>query len=196
MLLNTEQTITGNPALAQTTFHFDPHEHLDVKEICLYLDQGGYKPSPEEDLITPFYQDASQRVIATGFHECDSVFVMKTEVLLRLARERRGMGLEWEQWKSHAVEIQPGCCVDLWVSGPRLFCISRGGRDDGEASMGVYDFSAQASAWCMQTVTDEDGRPNSQIYGLPWDGSAIYLSNGGHDSIAVLMVSTPAPESD
>ena len=28
---------------------------------------------------------------------------------------------------------------------------------------------------------------SSPMYGLPWDGSAICLSGGGHDSIVVLM---------
>lgn len=62
--------------------------------------------------------------------------------------------------------------------------------------MDVYDFSAQASGRCIETVTDGEGRfqravrPKIQGYQLPWNALAIHFASGGHDSIVLLTVNT------
>ena len=181
--------------MTQTTLHFDRREHWNL-EAYLHLDQGGHKPSPQEDLLAPFYQDASQRVLAIELHDLNSVFVMKTEVLLQLARERGDTDLEWEEWKAHAVEVQPGGgYVGFWVSSPRLFRISWPKRWDEEMLLDVYDFSARASAQYMETVTDRNWgfsqvmQPSIQKHHLPRDVSARL--GVGHGGIVFLTVNTP-----
>ena len=191
MLLNTERTTTDGQTLAGTTFHLDPHWNWSLVKIRLYLEQGGHKPSPD-DLLAPFYQDASQRILAVGFNGHNSVFVTKIGALLELARERGGTHFEWEQWKAHVAEIQPECYTDLWISGPRIFYISIIKMDTMDVAIGVYDFSAYISAWGIKEVTGEDGRvlrvmlQSSPMYDLPWNGYAICLSGGGHDSIVLM----------
>lgn len=197
VLLNTEQTTTDSATPVQTTFHFDPQEHIDLEVMHLHLDLGAYKPSPEEDLLAPFYPDASERVLAVELYEYDFIFVMKTEVLLRLAQERGGADLQWGQWKTHAVRVQPGGRPALWVSGPRLFCTYWAGLGGGKTWMDVYDFSVQASARDAGIRVGGDGRVQGDVQWpsvqrcLPWGGSAVHFSNGGHDSIAFLMVNNP-----
>ena len=95
MLLNTEQATTGDSKLTQTTFHFEPR--AGTPEIL--IDKGEQKASPEEDLLAPFYQDPSQRMLAMKVykHSHTSIFVVKTGVLLGLARKWGGADLEWER---------------------------------------------------------------------------------------------------
>ena len=200
MLFNTEQTPIDHPRLAQTTFHFDPREHFDVDAIRLQLDQGGYEPSPEEASLAPFYQDASQRVLVVEFYSYESAFVIKAEALLKLAREQEGASLEWEQWNAHVVEIQTRDGIVLWVSGPRVFCICRTGEANEETWMNVHDFSPREFARCVETVTNSgDGMslhwvgwpPSVEKHRLPWHAPAIQFSDGGHDSIVLLLVNLP-----
>ena len=154
VLLNTDQTMTDDPTLAQTTFHFDP-DHSGANVVQLNLDEGGHEPSLEESSFAPFYQAASQRMLAIDLRRCNLVFVVKIDALLRLAEEWGGTDLQWGQWKVHTVEVQlgdrPG--VAVWISGPRLFCTY---RTDG-IWQEVYDFSPRASARRMETTTDRDG---------------------------------------
>jgi len=194
VLFNTEPTPI-DPTLAQTTFHFDPREHSDVNEIRLQLDQGGYKPSPEEASLAPFYQDASQRVLAVEFYMNESAFVMKAEALLKLARERGGADLEWKQWNAHAVEVQTRGGIVLWVSGPRVFYICRTGQANGETWMNVHDFSPREFARCVETITNSrDWRLLPRVGWPPGvekhhlRASAIRFSDSGHDSIVLLLV--------
>jgi len=197
VLINTEQTPIYHPTLAQTTFHFDAREHSDMATIHLHLDRGGHKPSPEEVLLAPFYQDASQRVLAVELRSRELAFVMKAEVLLKLARERGGADIEWEQWNAHTLEVQTGDSTVLWVSGPRVFCWTGGA--DGTSWMNVRNFSPRELATCMKTVTDSKGgrllrvrRPRSVVrHPLPWYSFAIQFLDGGHNGIALVMVKVP-----
>jgi len=200
VLFNTEQTPIDHPTLVQTTFHFDPREHFDVDGIRLQLDQGGYEPSPEEASLAPFYQDASQRVLVVEFYSYESAFVMKVEALLELAREQGGADLEWEQWNAHVVEIQTRGGIVLWVSGPRVFCICRTEQANEETWMNVHDFSPREFARCVETVTNSrDGMflrrvgwpPSVEKHHLPWHAPTIQFSDGGHDSIVLLLVNLP-----
>ena len=196
MLLNTEQATTDDAALAQTTFHFDPDAHLNLKIAYLHLDQGGHKPSREEGLLAPFYPDTSQRVLAVQFHDYhQSVFAMKTEILLRLAQGRGGTDVYWAQWGAHTVEILPETPDALWISGPRLFRAFGAELEDDRAWIDVYDFSAQGSARRLEERTNRDDVvqqitwPSVRRHQLPWDGSSIHFGNGGHDSVVFLTVS-------
>jgi len=168
-----------------------------VYATLLHLDQGGHKPSSEEALFAPFYRDASQRVLAVQFYPYESAFVMKAETLLKLARERRGANLAWEEWNAHAVEIQTRDSTVLWVSGPRVSYICCTGGEDGKTWMNVHDFSPREFAECAEIVADsrdgmfqQEGWPaNVEEYLLPWNAPITsWLSGGGHDSIVVLMV--------
>jgi len=196
VLINTEQTLIDHSTLTQTTFHFDPHEHSDVTTIRLHLDRGGQKPSVEEALFAPFYQDSSKRVLAVELHSYGSTFVVKAEVLFKLARERGGADLEWEEWKAHMAEIQTRDATILWVSGPRVLCICLTGGPNWRSWMDVHDFSSRELARCMETVTDSKGgrllrvrRPQSVVrYRLPWDTPAIQFLDGCHDSTALVIV--------
>ena len=194
MLTNTEQTTVVGSTLTQTTFHFGPLGHLGRGMVYLRIEQGSHRPSPEEILLAPFFPDPSQRLLAIELRNCGSAFVMKTEVLLRLAQEWGDVALEWEQWRAHSIEVRPGDVSNLWISGPRLFCMTgpRGKRMD------VYDFSPQASARHLETTTDRDGmvqlfmRPSIQNY-LPWHSLSptVHCADCGHDSIVFLMVNAP-----
>jgi len=167
-----------------------------VYAILLHLNQGGYKPSSEEALLAPFYQDASQRLLAVQFYPYRFSFVVKAETLLKLAREQSGANLAWEEWNAHAVKIQTRGSMDLRVSGPRVFyiCCTRG--EGGGTWMNVHDFSPREFARCVEPVTDgRDGKfprvgwqPSVEKHRLPWHAPAIEFMDGGHDSIVVLMV--------
>ena len=172
VLLNTEQRV-DDPKLAQTTFRLDTHKDRYVETFCLHLDQGGHEPTPEEDSLAPFYQDPSQRMLALEFRRGRSVFVVKTEVLLELARERGGAELGWEQWRAHVVEvISHDTSESLWISGSRLFCVR---EDCGDAQVYVYDFSPRGSAGCIRKVAHDDG--------------GGHVANGvGHSKVGIAVV--------
>lgn len=196
VLFNTEQMPTGHSALTQTTFHFELDEPSYDGAMHLYLDQGGHKPSREEALLAPFYQDPSQRVLAVYFLEWDHIFAIKIEVLLKLARERGGTDVEWQQWNGHAIEVQPGSGELVWVSGPRLFYASWIG---GASWMNVHDFSLREFARCSETIVDsKDGKPlyvmwpTTNPHRLPWNPPKVQFLCGGHDSIAFLKVNIPS----
>jgi len=156
VLLNTEQTTAGGAIPIQTTLYFGPSRHLDLDLGCFHLELGGHEPSLEESSLAPFYPDPSQWILAVK-HDCESIFVMKTETLLRLAQEWGDAALEWDQWRARVIEVRPGDVKALWISGPRLFCMSGTTFDLEGTRMDVYDFSAQASTRHLETITDKDG---------------------------------------
>ena len=198
VLLNTEQATTDDPGPTRTVFHFDPREHSFVEVM---FDRGGYKPSPEEVLLAPFYQDTSQRIFAMKVYKDShsSIFVMRIELLLKLAREWGGTDLEWEQWGTHAVQVLPGGKSDPWISGSRLLCMCWTRRNYRGPWVDVYNFSPRASARYVETATEDDGkavrrmRPSVEGRRLPWDALEVHFSTGGHDSIAYFTVGSPSP---
>ena len=196
VLLNTEQTVDDS-RLVQTAFWLQAPEDWYVEVPDLRLDQSGHEPTPEEDSLAPFYQDPSQRILVVEFFEGKSVFVMKTEALLELARGRGGTELGWEQWRAHVVEAPADNSRFLWVSGPRLFCVR---RENENAWLDVYDFSPRASARHMQKVAYYDAGimwqigPNTERRRLPQHTAIGHYANGGHDSIVFLEVITLAPK--
>ena len=199
MLLNTEQAATDDPRLTQTTFHSNPGEYLSA---AIAYGQGGHEASPG-DSLAPFYQDPSQRVLAIVLYAADymTVFVVKVEALLRLARERGSADIEWEEWRAYVVmvsfrqELRPR----LWVSGSRLLSIELNPDSDLVSWMDVLDFSPWESALHVETVSH--AFPDfvwgilppidSNILELPCDTIEIVFLNCGHDSLVYLMVRIP-----
>ena len=196
VLLNTGQATADDLGPTQTVFHFDPREPSHVHVI---LDQGGYRPSPEEVLLAPFYQDVSQRVLAVKVYKgrSSSIFIVKIEVLLKLAREWGGADLEWEQWGTYTVQVLPEEVSAPRISGSRLLCLCQTWEGDRRAWMSVYDLSPRASSQYVETATDNGGklvrriRPSVEEHLLPWDGTEVNFSTGGHDSVAYLTVRSP-----
>ena len=199
--MNTEQKV-DDPKLAQTTFWLDSHEDFRYMEgFWLHLDHRGHEPTPEEDSLAPFYQDPSQRMLVLGFRQDIYVYVMKAEVLLKLARERRGAGLVWGEWRTHVVEVILSFgTASLWVSGPRLFSLRLPKRRSGEWSwVDVYDLSPRAPVRHTEEAADNDERvmrtmvPNLGGYELSLRANMIQFAHGGHDSIVFLEVNALSP---
>ena len=192
VFLNAEQPKSDRPKPARTTFRFEP----GVSALETFFEKGGQKASPEEDLLAPFYQDPSQRILAIEVcgHPHVAFFAVKIEALLGLVREWGGADLEWGQWGTNAVEVpfEKGSEVHPWVSGSRLFCRCWFSAFGGDEWVDVYDFSPRASARYMGTVCDGDGkflrsmRSSVRKQVLPWE--LLYFSDGGHDSVAYFVV--------
>lgn len=148
---------------------------------------GTHQPSREDCLSAPFYPDPSQRVFAVEFQVC--ILVTKIEKLLRLAQERKGEDLRWEEWRAYAIRVSRGWedTGRLWVSDHLLFCVSP--TRSGETVMDVYDFSARASVTHTKTVEGwmaERFEPSvSQI--LPWGTNETVASCGCHGSITFVL---------
>jgi hypothetical protein len=187
--------ITSYEELAQTTFYFDPSGYWVFVRQDLVSDPAGYEPSYEDDLFAPFYPDASQRVLLLDHPDRLGPLVMKTEVLLRLARERKGQNLLWEEWQVHTTRVSFGVAIErLWVCGPRVLCVHS--TKDRQTLIDVYDFSAQASARYSGTIEGKMAErfvPNAtQI--LPWKVWEIAIPYGSHDKITFILVKIfPAP---
>ena len=186
-----------NPKLAQTTFWLDCHKDRYVEAFSLHHDQGGHEPTPEEDSLAPFFQDPSQRILALEFHQDERIFVMKVEILLKLAREHGGMELGWGQWRAHITRVVCWGKIFLWVSGSRLFFA---GQEDNCPWVQAYDFNPRAFAQRMKEVPCIKGGivremgPNSHWCMLFWRAHMIHFANGGHDSIVFLVVGVLAPK--
>ena len=189
MFLNTKQTTTGDKEFTQTTFYFNSRGDKPWSIPDIVSDLGGHVPSREDELFSPFYSDPSQRVLALAFS--GSISVVKTETLLTLARERKGERLHWGEWRTHITWIErDGYTSRLWVSGSRLCCVQLTGS--GEMLMDVYDFGAQASAECVESVEDGVSQrltPSiTQI--LPFEINEVIISHGCHDSLSFVLVKT------
>ena len=192
-----EQAKTDGMKRKRTVLHFYTPRYSPIQAMRLHFNRGGYKPSPEEDSLAPFCRDPSQQIVAVELYgdSYKSVFVMKIDGLLKLARECGSVDLKWEQLRGHMVEVLPrDHHAELWVSGSRLFRI-RQTRTDRVMRMDVYDFSVRASAPYMGT--DRRGwtmRPCIEGRHLPRDAYMTHFSDAGHDSIVHLMVRTPLSE--
>ena len=188
VFLDTNQTTIDGGELAKTFFRLDPYQHVRL-EPSFVSDLGGHGPSCEDDRFAPFYPDPSHRLLVIEFMGIGCLFVMKTEALLRLAREREGEELHWGEWKAHVTRISTD--VDtrkLWVSGPRLCFVYL--ADSGETLVDVYDFSAQTSA--RHTEAGDDGVVErvapSMTHTLHFRVEETLSPYGCHDSIAFFMV--------
>jgi len=189
MFLNTEQTKKGEEH-AQTTFNLWSSKFLIGVNPSHF---SGHEPSREDVLFAPFYPDPLQRVLVFEVVRCNSLFVMKVEALLRLARDRKGEVLQWGEWRAHATRVGRdgyGIVSDPgfhFVCGPRLCCVYP--NEFGRASMDVYDFGARASAGyaeMAEDAMDQRVKPSAARV-LPWGIEEIIFSYGCHDSITFVL---------
>ena len=177
----------------QTTFGLGPLKYPGLGAAFLHLESGGYEPSHDEVSFAPFYPDASQRVLAIEFCARGTICVVKTEVLLKLAREQGGTDIEWGQWKAHAFEVRPGNLVARWVSGHRLFCVSPSGSGGEATRIDVYDFGARAPGRESET-TDRGRRVRPSAQGYPsWDASVV-SGEGTCDTLVLRVNALRSPD--
>ena len=165
--------------------------------VCLF-ETGGYKPSPQDLLTAPFYPDPSQRILALSVEPQGGFYVVKVETLLRIARERAGEAIQWEEWKPSLIETAQGThsrtyCREHWVSGFRLFSTSRM-LSEGR-NLRVHDFSPHASMKFLHLA--DDGRklmhPSIAAFRLLQYNSFTRGISFGHDSMVVEFVSRFPP---
>ena len=192
MFLNTDRTAADSGELAKTTFYFNSSGEGYLTMPYLIPDMGGHTPSRDDEIFAPFHPDPSQRVLAIGHY--NFVSVVRTEGLLRLAREREGEHLQWREWKTHVTWIvRDGYTSRLWVSGPRVCCADP--TESGGTSIDVYDFGAQASAKYVESVK---GRMSQRFTPsvtkiVPWEADEINASHGHYDSLSFVLVKTSRP---
>jgi len=193
MLMDTEKDMGGVPA--QTSFQLPPYLR-DFGYPLLLLERGVHKPSPTEHLA-PFYQDPVQRIVALSMSKSLDHLVFPVEALVRLAEGREGCEIGWDEWKEHVVipSIHVPDLANTWVSGCRLFCITFSGYARLDANMEVYDFSKKGRVKYLGELA------NSGLGGvrylsstgvclkLPWESFYFAGMDGGHDSVALFIVS-------
>ena len=156
----------------------------------------GHISSLDELNASPFYPDSSQRIVALSPSHINTRYVIKTELLLELARRWTNRDIEWDEWRTHMIEVAVGDHERMWITGCRLFFITPGdAQSPGKAYLQMYDFSHRGRAKSLNTpAAGENGgvRRMSQCSAkreLPWDALDICCSTVGHDSIAFCVVS-------
>lgn len=159
------------------------------------VEAGGHMPSPQEILTAPFYPDPSQRIIAMSLNIYDGFLVMKVETLLRLARERAGGKIQWQEWSPYLIQpylkwrSYPLSFLRSWVSGFRLFRVSTL-RGDGPCRLYVYDFSARGRMKHFEWIggSHKVMFPSVKKRRLCWNDTNISHISFGHDSVVFLRV--------
>ena len=86
-----EETINNEERPVQTLFYFDSSQQQDFAAPELVGDVGGHEPPREDGLFTPFYPDASKRLLVPTMgppprHEARDA----PQVGSRTERQRRG----------------------------------------------------------------------------------------------------------
>ena len=186
----------------KTSFSFSTTHHGPY-DPCLFIEPCGHIPSLGELTTAPFYPDHSQRILAMhiGFA---SYYVINVEQLLKLAHEREGQHVGWDEWGAYMVEVGKGlgCHLGLiWVSGCRLFYIvSDPTYGDPPCYLQVHDFSpiGRSKHLCTQDGASKGERVrqfslSSDGYKLPWsyhDSWPMHIAIG-HDSLIFHTVSIP-----
>ena len=188
VFLNMKQ-ITTDDGKSADSFFFDLTKH-NLSEPTLISDQGVYRPSHGGGSPTPFYPDASQRVLVVGFDNGNLVITI--EALLELAQERKSAKIGWEEWEAHARwMLPPWKPSSLWVSGPLVFRTYSNGSE--ETSLDGYDFSARASAghkFITKNDTVKELLPRIKPT-LPWELDETDILYVCHNSISFVVVRTP-----
>ena len=195
VLMDTENAAGGAPV--QTLFHLPPH-FGDFEYPPLLLEQGAYKPPPAESLA-PFHQDPAQWIVALSMPDHPGYLVLPVEALLKLAEDREGCEIGWDEWKHHVVipSIRQQDLDEIWVSGCRLFSVTSAvpSEDVGsDVRMEVYDFSIQGRAkYLTERVNADLGgvrymAPTGANLQLPWEIVDLRNVNGGQDSIVFVHV--------
>ena len=147
--MDTENAERGR-APVQTSFHFIPSSTIASRHLL--LERGAHKRSPT-GALTPFYQDPVQRIAALDMQHPSISLAFPVEALLKLARDRRGCKITWDEWREHVV-VSPlrQATANAWVSGCRLFRFKSGPK----AHIDVYDFSTFGRARFGGEETDKD----------------------------------------
>ena len=179
----------------ETTFSFPPSYSQMGTYTWLLSEPCSHAPSPDEVMTAPFYPDPSQRIF--GFCINGVRYVIKTELLLKLARERGGQTVEW--CGDHDIGIgfrEAFHSKFAWISGCRLFCILPQEERGPLKYLEIYDCSRASRAKNVKVVEGKrEGPILSSIgsYELPWTASSEYETTltGGHDTIVVCVVSGP-----
>ena len=197
-IFDTERGVTLNPA--ETSFSFSS-DHLEAQDPCLLIEPWGYIPSPDELMTAPFFPDRSQRILAIHFGQCDTCYAINTELLLKLAREREGQGIEWDEWGAHTIEAHGGgldALSQIRISGCLLFCTGPNSVDNDSCRLWIYDFShvGRAKYLCTPDGASEGGgtrriSPRLDGYELHWNSTNFRhaISTSGHDNIIFGIVS-------
>ena len=192
-IFNTEQG-----GAIQTLF-FLPTAFSDAPRLHLSVEPCGHIPSPDDSKAAPFYPDHSQRVLAVCPGWGGACYVINTELLLKLARERKGQGVGWDEWGSHTTEAHVGdlgTLSEVWTSGCRLFCIVSG--VDMACYLRMYDFSHAGRTKYLRTpdVSSEGGGGrliSPRLYGHELSWNLTYFCDTflirGHESIILWVVS-------
>ena len=134
---------------------------------------GSGDPSGMLEQGVPFYPDPSQRVLVLLFSlglsytgNNQEIRIVRSETLLRLAREQREGVVEWDAWEKFTVALDthelPGIEQHrrYSVSGSRFVVVDTGGTGR-RVKIGVYDLSH----WSRQhpdTKLDEGGGPDER----------------------------------
>jgi hypothetical protein len=186
----------------RTSFSFS-NAHQGLYDPHLFIEPCGHIPSPGEFTTAPFYPDRSQRMLAVYF-DLATCYAINTELLLKLARERGGQHVGWDEWGARTIEVRGGginFTRPMWVSGCRLFyTVSGAAHDNGPTYLQVHDFSHVGCGKHLRTPhgTSEGERArwfllNLDGYKLPWnlDDSWNMDLTTGHDSLVFRTVSIP-----
>ena len=190
-IFDTEQRKPKRTSLSfPTTFSAAP-------DLRLSLEPSSHIPSPDELVTAPFYPDDSQRILAVYFGRGSSCYLINTELLLRLARKRKGQGVGWDEWCAHAIEVHvgdPETVSQISASGCRLFCTVSDDMD-GPFYLRIYDFSHASRAKYLRAPGEGGGMrwiPLS-LDGHKLPGNSPNLCDAllitGHDSLVFQVVS-------
>lgn len=195
-VFNTKCETTPSPVKASFSFssaHVTFPTHL-LSEPC------GYTPSPDELATAPFYPDPSHRILAVGV-ENRWWYVINAELLLELARERRGQNVGWDEWRTRCIPVSVKDLAginSIWVSGCRLFCAVSRGTDGSQAYLRIHDFNRACRAKNLDTPSgigmggrSRETSPDLNEYQLPWNASDLRRGTmtTAHDSIILCVVS-------
>ena len=121
-------------------------------ELSLLLERGTHQ-QPSAECLAPFHQDRTQQ-IAMVFMRSFGFLVFPVGALLRLADDREGSKIGWDEWKIHTatpstLELY---LFEFCVSGCRLFFVTSGPNVEVE----VYDFSIQGRAKYLSEQVNAD----------------------------------------
>ena len=170
-------------------------------------------PSGVLEQDVPLYPDPSQRVIVLLFYwrsnysgKAQGICVVRSETLLRLARERVEGVVEWEAWEKFTVAPEPDEVSDAnsytqySVSGSRFVKV-----DTNETEKWVKIRAYDLSHWSRQypnAELDEDGGSDEREVGcrftqavleMPESMGKIFHAAMLHDSIVFFSVRPSTP---
>ena len=189
MLVDTEKNVEGAPV--QTSFHL-PEYYRRFQHPFLLLERGMHKPSPAE-CLAPFYQDRTQRIVVLSAPY--GYLVFPVEPLLRLAEDREGCKIGWDEWLPDVTVTisNPRFDLNLVVSGCRLFCMASA-RPNVDIEVEMYDFSMQGRTKYLREMFNTDSRylaSTGTNAGFPFHADSLVSVSGGHDSVAFYEASVP-----